>query len=253
MSTPFLIAQLSDPHIGADWDGADPAARLAAAVETLRGLRPQPEALLLSGDLADNATGAEYEQLKALLEPIDAPLYPLAGNHDDRGALRRAFDLPGVDDEFVQYAADLGPMRLVVLDSTVPGEDRGELDSGRLDWLEAELAAAPEVPTLVALHHPPVVIGIPVWDEIGLSAADQHALGKVLERHPQVRRLVAGHNHRTITGELSGRPVLAVPSTYLQARLDFGLDRIEMTAEPAGFALHTLLDGEVLSHVQPVT
>jgi 3',5'-cyclic AMP phosphodiesterase CpdA len=176
----------------------------------------------------------------------------MAGNHDDRGVLRRAFDLPGAADEFVQYAADLGPMRLVVLDSTVPGEDRGELDSPRLDWLEAELAGAPETPTIVAVHHPPVAIGIPVWDEIGLSAADRRALGQVLERHPQVRRVVAGHTHRTLAGELGGRPVLAVPSTYLQARLDFRLDRIEMTAEPAGFAVHALSDGELLSHVQPV-
>jgi Icc protein len=253
MSTPFLLVQLSDPHIGADWGGGDPVAGLAAAVETVRALRPHPDAVLVSGDLVDNASDAEYEQLKSLLAPLGSPLYAMAGNHDDRSALRRAFEVPGADDEFVQYAADLGPLRLVVLDSTVPGEDRGELDADRLDWLEVELAAAPEAPTLVAMHHPPVAIGIPVWDEIGLSAADRHALGQVLERHPQVRRLVAGHTHRTITGELGGRPVLAVPSTYVQARLDFELEQIEMADEPAGFAVHALLDGELLSHVQPVT
>src|SRR5712691_1964067 len=129
---------------------------------------------------------------------------------------RRHFDLPGAVGTPVQYAADLGPLRLVVLDSTRPGEDRGELDAERLSWLDAELARAPDRLTLVALHHPPVSTGIPAWDEIGLPASDRRAFGDVVERHPQVRRLVAGHLHRSMTAELAGRPVLTVPSTYIR-------------------------------------
>jgi 3',5'-cyclic AMP phosphodiesterase CpdA len=84
------------------------------------------------------------------------PLYVLAGNHDDRGALHRHFGVPGADGEPVQYSADLGPLRLVVLDTTRPGEDAGELDAERLGWLDRELAAAPDLPTLLAMHHPPL-------------------------------------------------------------------------------------------------
>jgi Icc protein len=152
----------------------------------------------------------------------------------------------------VQYSVDLGPLRLVVLDTTRPGEDPGELDAERLDWLDAELATAPEVPTLLAMHHPPLTTGVPAWDELGLPAADRRALGDVVERHRQVRRLVAGHVHRTITGELRGRTVLTVASTYVQARLNPGSEELELAAEPAGVAFHTVLDGELISHVQPV-
>jgi Icc protein len=74
----------------------------------------------------------------------------------------------------------------------------------------------------------------------------------VVERHQQVRRLVAGHVHRTMTGEFAGRAVLTVPSTYVQARLNFGSEEDEWAAEPTGFALHAMLDGELISHVQPV-
>jgi 3',5'-cyclic-AMP phosphodiesterase len=253
MSRPFLLAQLTDSHIGAEWtESDDPAAGLAAAVDSVRSMRPRPDAVLLSGDLADNGTDAEYEQLRELLGPLQAPLYVLPGNHDDRGALRRHFDLPGSGGDPVHYSADLGPMRLVVLDTTRPGEDPGVLDAERLGWLDAELAAAPEAPTLLAMHHPPLVTGVPAWDEIGLPTADRRALGEVVERHRQVRRLVAGHVHRTITGELAGHAVLTVPSTYVQARLDFGSQEIEFAADPAGFAVHAVLDGELISHVQPV-
>jgi 3',5'-cyclic-AMP phosphodiesterase len=252
MSPPFLLAQLSDPHIGAEWANGDPVAGLAAAVESVRSLRRQPEAVLVSGDLADNATDAEYDQVREILAPLNAPMYVLAGNHDDRRALHRHFGVPGANGEPVQYAVDLGPLRLVVVDTTRPGEEAGALDAERLGWLDAELATAPEAPTLVAMHHAPLVTGVPALDECGLPAADRRALGEVLERHPQVRRLVAGHVHRMITAELGGRAVLTVPSTYVQARLNFGSEEDEWIAEPAGIVLHAVLDGELISHVQPV-
>jgi 3',5'-cyclic AMP phosphodiesterase CpdA len=213
---------------------------------------PDPDAVLLSGDLADHAADAEYEQVRELVARLEAPLYVLPGNHDERRALRRHFDVPGADDEPVQYAADLGPLRLVVCDSQRPGEDRGELDAERLAWLVATLAAAPDVPTLLALHHPPLRTGIPIFDELGLPPDDQRALGEVVAAHPQVLRIVAGHVHRTISAELGGRGVLAVPSTYVQIELDFAAEEIEFSAEPRGFAVHALLDGELVSHVQAV-
>jgi 3',5'-cyclic-AMP phosphodiesterase len=252
MSNPFLLAQLSDPHIGADWADADSVAGLTAAVESVRSMPAQPDAVLVSGDLADHAADAEYEQVLELLAPLQAPLYVLPGNHDDRRALRRHFGVPGADGEPVQYSVDLGPLRLVVLDTTRPGEDPGALDTERLGWLDAELAAAPHAPTLLAMHHPPLVTGVPALDDFGLPAADRRALGEVVERHRQVRRLVAGHVHRTMTGEFAGRAVLTVPSTYVQARLNFGSEEDEWVAEPTGFALHSVLDGDLISHVQPV-
>jgi 3',5'-cyclic-AMP phosphodiesterase len=252
MDRPFLLAHLSDPHVGADWGGPDPAATLAAAVAKVLYIA-EPDAVLLSGDLSDHAADDEYELVRELVAPLQAPLYVLPGNHDDRGVLRRAFGLPGEGAEPVRYSADLGPVRLVVVDTTLPGEDPGALDADQLAWLDAELADAPRQPTLVAMHHPPVATGVPAWDAIGLNPADRVALGKVIERHGQVRRLVGGHVHRVITGDLAGRPVLAVPSTYLQGLLRFGSTELDLAFdEPACVAFHGFFDGELVSHVQPV-
>jgi 3',5'-cyclic AMP phosphodiesterase CpdA len=253
MSRPFLLVQLSDPHIGATWGEGDPVAGLTAAVEAVRRLPDDPDVVLMSGDLADTASDGEYAIVREQLARLGAPVFVLPGNHDDRDALRRNFDLPGETGTPVQYAVDVGPLRLVALDTTRPGEDWGELDEERLTWLDAALAEAPDRMTLVALHHPPISTGIAVWDQFGLRAADRSALGRVLERHPQVRRIAAGHVHRTITGELAGRAVLTVPSTYVQGRLDFNSPEIVCVPEPPGFAVHAVLDGELASHVQPVT
>jgi 3',5'-cyclic-AMP phosphodiesterase len=249
MARPFLVAQLSDPHIGADWAEGDPLAGFAAAIESVAGMPVQPDAVLVSGDLADHAADAEYEQVRELLGRLRAPSYVLAGNHDDRSTLRRHFDLPGDQAEAVQYAVDLGPLRLIALDTTRPGEEPGALDAERLEWLDGALSAAPAKPTLLAMHHPPILTGIPAADDAGLPVSDRQALRTVVERHPQVLRLVAGHVHRTISGELAGRSVLTIPSTYVQARLDFASDAAELSDEPAGFAVHALWQGELTSHI----
>ena len=213
----------------------------------------RPDAVLVSGDLTDHAADAEYEQVRELLAPLEAPLYVLNGNHDDRGGLRRHFGLAGSGDEPVQYVAELGPLRLVVLDTTIPGADAGSVDEPRLAWLDGTLGEAPETPTVIAMHHPPLLTGVAPWDELGLPAADRRALADVVERHPQVQRLVAGHVHRVITTEIGGRSLVTCPSTYVQARLEFGAQEIELApSEPRGYALHAMIDGDLVSHVQPV-
>jgi len=218
----------------------------------VHALRPAPDAVLVTGDLTEHSDDAEYDQVRELLASLDAPLFVLPGNHDDPAALRRHFVVPGADSGPVQYAADLGGLRLVVVDSTRPGENPGALDEERLSWLDAELAAEPGTPTVLAMHHPPLFTGIPPLDAIGLPAEDRRALGVVMERHPHVRRIVAGHMHRTIAGELGGRAVLVAPSTYMQARLDLRSEELQTVPEPIGFAVHVLRDGELISHIQTV-
>jgi len=249
VSAPFLLAQLSDPHMGAVWGGRDPTGALAAAVGAVRALRPRPGAVVLTGDLADHAEDAEYERVAAALEPLGVPVHVLPGNHDDRAVLRRHFDLPGSGDEPVRYSVRCGPLRLVACDTTRPGADDGELD---VAWLERELDADRETPTLLALHHPPLAIGLHAMDAVALAAADRRALGELVAGHPQVRGIAAGHAHRSAIGRLGGCPVLLAPSTYVQARLDFETAEMALAAEPAGFAVHALVDGELISHLQPV-
>ena len=112
----------------------------------------------------------------------------MPGNHDDRSALRRAFDLPGKDADPICYCVDVGPLRLVMLDSTIPREDGGELGSEQLSWLETTLADAPERPTLVLMHHPPLLTGMPPWDRIGLAESSRLGLAAIATRNPQVAR-----------------------------------------------------------------
>lgn len=249
MARPFLLLQLSDSHAGATWGEGDPLAKTAATVEHIRRLPDRPDAVVITGDLADTGEPAEYEALGALLGSIGVPCYPLPGNHDDRGAMRAHFGLQGEGDEPISYSVEVGPLRLVILDSTKPGHDAGELDEVRLSWLDRELSAGPEQPTILAMHHPPLLTGAPAWDRIGVPENERRALGGVLERHSQVRVVIGGHLHRTIASRLGGRSVLAAPAIYESALPDFEAAELKLGGSAPSYVLHAVVDGQVTSHV----
>lgn len=254
---PVLLAQLSDLHIGANWEGVGPQPRLEQVIEAVRALPNPVDAVVVSGDLT--ADGGEADSLLArrLLDRLEAPVHVLPGNHDLRASLRGAFELPGEGDEPIDYAVEVGELRLLVLDSIVPGEDRGALGAEQLRWLDEELGKEPERPAILALHHPPLATGIPAWDEINLVGPERAALAEVVERHPQLRAIVGGHLHRVAASALAGCPVLSAPSTYLQILPDFDPADFEdedaaRWTDPPGFALHVLRDGELSSQVEPL-
>lgn len=253
MPAPFVVAQISDPHIGGDWGsappGAEPVGCLRKALDAVFSMPDRPDVLLVTGDLVENGDSKEYDVVQPMLAAAPVPVHVLAGNHDVREELRARFGLPGEAATPIQYSADLGPVRLVVLDTIIPGRAGGELDAERLAWLDAELAQAPGQPTLLAMHHPPARTGIAPWDAIGLDDGSRGALEAVVARHPQVQRIVAGHIHQPLVSSLAGRPVLTIPSTYVQARVDFTSREINLGGGVPGFAVHALVDGHLASYL----
>jgi 3',5'-cyclic AMP phosphodiesterase CpdA len=249
----FALVQLTDPHIGAPWS-ADPVAALARAVHAIREtLGHAPDALLVSGHIASTPLEAEYTEARTQLEQLGAPLYAIPGNHDDRQLLAATFGLTdATDPASLSYAVALGPMRLVALDSTHEGRAGGQLSAARLEWLDRTLAQDRRTPTLLAMHHPPIVTGLPGMDEIGIPDAERSALGEVVAGHPQVHAIAAGHVHRAIVGALAGVPVITVPSSDVQLALDFVSDELRFVREPPCFAVHLVAGGRLVSHLQPI-
>jgi 3',5'-cyclic-AMP phosphodiesterase len=248
---PFLLVQLSDAHVRDD--DAQPERMFADAVRRVAAMDPAPGAVLLSGDLTEHGRAHEYDRVRELLAPLGMPVYVLGGNHDDRAAMRAAFPPAEAGDGDYRYATRCGPLRLVVADTTDPGRVEGRLGDERLAWIHTRLGEDRETPTVLAMHHPPLLIGIPAWDVIGLPAADHAALGEILAGHPHVVRVVAGHVHRAALGTSGGRPVFTCPSTWVQGLLDFGRpDELELVAEPPAYAVHAVTAGGITTHVQPV-
>ncbi len=214
MPRPFLLVQITDPHIGATWGAADPVARLQAVLGSIEALGSPVDAIVITGDLADNGAADEYLRLAELLAGLDAPVYVLPGNHDDRDRLRGQLEVPGDVGKPVQYAVDLGPLRLIALDTLRPGHDGGELDRERLDWLDRELAVDREKPIVIALHHPPLVTGIEAFDKLGLPADERRALADCRRQAPAGQRARVG-TLPSRDRRPAGRPACACDAGHL--------------------------------------
>ncbi len=209
---------MSDPHFVTEGlvQGHDPRIRLSRAVDYINTHHADAAFCVVSGDLVDHGTAADYAAVAAYLGRLTMPCLPMVGNHDTRDLLVRALPLPkGAMAGFVQYAVQTEAARLICLDTLTPGSDGGSFSGARMDWLAAELSAHPQTPVLLFMHHPPMDLGLPMQDPDRLQ--DGEALLDLLVRHANVRHLCIGHVHRPITGTVRGIPFATMRSVLYQA------------------------------------
>jgi 3',5'-cyclic AMP phosphodiesterase CpdA len=239
-----LLAQITDLHVSTPGSNIDrqcrTAARLEQALQHLSRMDPRPDAVLCTGDLVDNGKPEEYAVLAPLLASLPMPCFLIPGNHDHRENLRAAFAHHGYlpRQGFLQYTVDLGPLRLIALDTLVEDDPNlGRLGPEQLAWLDARLAEAPERPTLVMMHHPPFRTGIQRMDAMGLDGIA--GMAEVIRRHPQVERIVSGHLHRPIVKRFAGTVASTCPGTAHQVVLDLRRPgRLAIVDEPPACQLH---------------
>ncbi|MGY0004991.1 phosphodiesterase [Micromonospora sp. I033] len=250
----MLIAQLSDPHVTTGPLAAEQASGLHRALGRVLALRPRPDCVVITGDLVANGRPDEYLALRDVIGRFPLPVHLATGNHDDRESLLDTFGgTPCLAGGFsAYYHVDHEDGTLVVLDSLASGDDAGRLGDDQLGWLDGVLAGRPEVPAVVCLHHPPVAVGVPAMDAMGLTDAD--ALAEVIGRHRHVVRVVAGHLHRPVTSAFAGTVLTTAPSTWMQVSLAMTDDsEIGWVAEPTAFLLHRVADGGCVTHTVQVS
>ncbi len=214
-----VVAHLSDTHLRHPGDPlvrgvVDPRVPLADLLAGLALSGHGPEALILTGDLSDDGTAESYRELKSLVEPIagqlGASVIYLNGNHDDRATFRVELLGLDADDEPINQVHHLGGLRVLCLDTCVPGQSFGRVDAASLAWLAEHLATPAAEGTLLTMHHAP----LPVVQDLAASweLLDQPALAAVLVGS-DVRSILAGHFHQSASGTFAGVGVSAATST----------------------------------------
>ncbi|ODU07555.1 MAG: hypothetical protein ABS81_00095 [Pseudonocardia sp. SCN 72-86] len=256
-----MLVVITDVHLTADPASAAELRRALARVEAA----VRPDALLFAGDLADTGDPAAYRLLRDTVDPVaartGARVVLAMGNHDERAAFRAGArpdaggrPLPGAGDDPARPCAtvhDVDGLRVVALDSTVPGHHHGELDDDQLAGLAAELATPAPAGTVVVVHHPPLRSPVPSVDLLRLRRPERLAEAVA---GTDVAMIVCGHAHHTGAGALAGVPVWIAPATAhrtdalpptgrLRGTTGAAVSRVDVG--PAGaVATEVLLDGD---------
>ncbi len=258
----LLIAQMTDIHVGFD-PGEKPEElnlrRFRATLGRLLAGPNRPDMLVLSGDITDKGDIESFEEAAALLAECPFPVWPMVGNHDTREALLDAFPQVASAGGFVHYALETKGLRILLLDTLEPGRHGGAFCEVRAAWLSSQLASHPETPTMIFMHHPPVVSGIEWMD----PAPDEGWIVRFresIEGHRQILGIHCGHLHRPLSTSICGIPLNVTRSVAPLVAMDLrpvdidqpdGRDLI--TTEPPSYAMHRWDGNGIVSHYEDVS
>lgn len=252
-----MILHLSDTHLLAGNPALagrfDTAANLRRTLEAVEALGVSPDAIVFTGDLTDLGEPDAYTALREAVAPVaerlGAPVIWVAGNHDERPAMRSHLLDEVPSEQPIVCVRDLGGLRLIALDTTVPGWHHGDLDAQQLDWLADQLARPAEHGTILAMHHPPLPSHVPLFDILELR--DQQRLARIL-RGSDVRAILAGHLHYSTSGTFAGIPVSVSAATCYTMNL--ARPAAEVNGMDAGQSFHLVhvRDDTVTHSVVPV-
>ncbi len=244
------VAQLSDTHIvssGTGYFGIDTERYLRDALAEVHALDPVPDYIVVTGDLVNQGTPAQYARFREIMSSARLPYFVIPGNHDDAGNMRAELapeTYGNAPADSRHYAIEDFAIRLVGLDCNVRRPWPGAVaDRATCTWLERTLAArGPDRATIVAVHQPPFRTGLRYVDAGGFLGSDR--LRAVVDRHPNVRALITGHihcirearwNHAVASSAPSSAPQ-KIPLVFMQGRV------LGVVDEAAGFAIHDLHD-----------
>ncbi|EAQ27834.1 putative cAMP phosphodiesterase [Erythrobacter sp. NAP1] len=261
-----LIAQITDTHVGFEPEAGENEFNFVRFRNVLGHLLNQkilPDMLILSGDLTDGGQPDSYARIRELVAECPFPVHVIPGNHDSRDELLKAFPDCPTADGFAQFAIDCddgagNALRVLCLDSFEPGRHGGAFCEVRAAWLAKELAAHPDTPTVIFMHHPPVVAGID-WMDPKPGEAWFKRFHDTVKGHDQIISIQAGHLHRPLHSVVEGIPLSVTPAVAPAVALDLrpmdaevADSRPIVAAEPPFYSLHLWRGGEFVSHFQPV-
>lgn len=243
------LVWMSDPHFTQEDHVLDhnPRIRLQAAIDHINDHHSDAQLCIISGDMVNRGTRADYEGVKAKLESLNVPYLPMVGNHDNRDLFSRVLPLPEtIMADFIQYKVETPEGLVVCLDTHKAGSDGGEFCQARHEWLQETLHDAGDTPVFLFVHHPPMSLGLPMQDTDNMEHGQTFI--DLISSFSCVKYLFIGHVHRPISGTIDGIPFSTMRSILYQApppRPEWNWETFKPSAEAPNIGIVHLKGGSV--------
>lgn len=225
----MILAQISDSHIRVPcYEETNDRKRinsLEKCVEAINSLKVRPDAVIHTGDLTDNGLQEEYLIARSILNALSVPCYLTPGNRDGSKAMIKAFEnhYPFVNFDFVMYAIEEFPVRIVAMDSLAKHGNKGDFSEEKLNALDRLLAQSKMHPTALFMHHPPFNVSISGDPYFEFDSVDSTVeFQNITSKHNQIVGLFCGHIHRPYKTKLGSFLATVAPS--VMPELNFGKD-----------------------------
>ncbi len=250
----ITFVHLSDLHLappGQLLAGVDSMRQMRAVLDRIKQLDAAPAFIVVSGDLVDDGSAESYAVVNEVLQELGARATPVLlalGNHDDRAAFRRVVLGEGRSDPQspYHYSQLIDGLRVIVLDSTIPGDVGGALGATQLAWLEAQLAEPVPWGNLIVLHHPCRLVA-PPHHYPAFIVREAAALEEIVAHHQDVVvGVLAGHSHQANSAPFGGTLHVTAPAVLCQ--LDYFAGEQYVPIPGAGFNLCQIDDGQFAVH-----
>ncbi len=244
------LVQVTDSHIFAEPEGCllglNTRTSFEAVCARVEREEWRPDALLATGDLAQDASPEAYKYLADYFHKMEIPSFWIAGNHDNPDAMEMY-----LSNGRVSAAKHLlmGHWQVILLDSSILDKVHGELNDSQLEFLEKSLTRHKDKHSLVVLHHQPVEVGSEWLDTIGLK--NHQAFRRIIEKHNNVKAVLWGHVHQEFNKMIDGVRWIASPSSCVQftpGSKDFSAD----SKAPGYRYLNLYSDGRIESVVHRI-
>ena len=235
------------------FDEVDSQARLRRVVERLEASGVTPQAIVFTGDLSELGDQDAYALLRQIIDPVAERLGAIPiwvpGERDSRPAFRTGLlgQLPS--DEPIDRVTFLDGLRIITLDTSVPGHHYGQLEHSQLDWLDDELSIPAPYGTIIAMHHPPVPSIVDLATAVELR--DQSSFAKIIAGS-DVRSIIAGHVHYSATATFAGVPVSVASATCYTHDLTAPLGSQRAVDSAHSYNLVNVYDDTVMHTVVPI-
>lgn len=243
----LVVAHISDTHFNGTDRGRD---RITAVLDYINRRADGIDVLVVTGDIADSGSRAEYEEAAATLQsPL--PMLVLPGNHDSRGDFGDLLLSDPPESGPLNNARTIAGALFLMCDSSIPGQNEGFLDDATITWMDAQISdAGPHVPVFVSFHHPPVTLQMPFMDTIRQTGEER--IIALVDKHPNIVAFLCGHAHTGAVTAFAGRPLCLAPGVSSTLNLPFEGPDVINDSQPPGLAFHVYSEGRVITHFRAV-